>query len=306
MMKEINWKDLFAFTRREKRGILLLMLLIAGNIVLNLIYPHMAEEEVQISPEVLLRIDSLQAGISRYQNRQDDENNFSYYTNNNYASKSSKKRELTPFPFDPNKLDEAGWVQLGLSEKEAAMVLKYRAAGGFFYKKEDLKKLYCVSDEDYNILEPCIRIDTAAFPSVKSRYSENTNRVVELNKADTADLLAVPGIGPYYAKMILKYRDLLGGFVSENQLVEVYGLEDKYHRLKKYVEVSPAVYRKININDADYSDLLKHPYIDKKAAYIISEHRRLKGRYGSVEELKKMHGLADSLLVKLTPYLSVE
>ncbi len=305
-MKEFNWKDLFAFTRREKRGMLVLLLLIITTIALNFAYPRLGNRQVQISYEALNKMDSLQAGINRYHHQQEQKNTFSYYNNTGYASKEFEKQQLTPFAFDPNQLEEEGWRSLGFSEKEAAMVMKYRAAGGTFYKKEDIKNLYCISDKNYNILKPYINIDTAAFPSGKNGFSTSFDKVIDLNEADTADLLAVPGLGPFYAKMILKYRDLLGGFVSDKQLAEVYGLSDKYQDLQPYVEASPAVYRKININDAGYSDLLKHPYIDKKTAYVISEHRRLKGSFKSIEDLENMQELPDSLLAKLKPYLSIE
>ena len=59
--------------------------------------------------------------------------------------------------------------------------------------------------------------------------------VVELNSADTTALKKVPGIGSVFAKRIIKYRELLGGFYSVEQLGEVYGIdEERYKSMKSW------------------------------------------------------------------------
>ncbi|MFA5713547.1 MAG: helix-hairpin-helix domain-containing protein, partial [Bacteroidales bacterium] len=67
--------------------------------------------------------------------------------------------------------------------------------------------------------------------SPKTKYEsrrENLSQrrvVVELNSSDSATLLSVPGIGPYFASAILKLREELGGFVSHRQLLEIRGID---------------------------------------------------------------------------------
>lgn len=306
-MEEFNWKDLFAFTRKERNGILALVILIMLSISLRFLLPQWLSTEHSLSRETLARMDSLQQSIVRLENEKKSSENNHWYSQAGYSQPDyDTKREITPFLFDPNSLQKDGWERLGFSEKEASMIVNYRDAGATFYKAEDLKRIYCISDEEYEQLADYVKIDTSLFASERPFKSKSFDKVIDLNQADTLDLLEIPGIGPFYARQILKYRDLLGGYSQPEQIREVYGLQDKYKTLLPYLKAGPHKTRRINMNEARYYDFLKHPYIDKRLAYQITEHRRLNGRFSSIEELKQMDNVPDSVIQRLKPYLQFE
>ncbi|MBR4803620.1 MAG: helix-hairpin-helix domain-containing protein, partial [Bacteroidales bacterium] len=122
------------------------------------------------------------------------------------------------------RLDETG-----LQPKQAQAAEKYRQRGGVFRKKDDLKKLFFVDEDDFQILEPYIVIKK--IPERERSYEHSTanaqrpaeTKKIELNTADTSDLKELRGIGSGYAKRIVKYRERLGGFCKPEQLLEVYG-----------------------------------------------------------------------------------
>lgn len=115
------------------------------------------------------------------------------------------------FAFDPNTVSPAQLKQLGLSEKTISIFLNWRNKGKHFYKKEDFKALYTLDEADYNRLAPYITI--------------KINRI-SLNTADSASLVALPGIGPKLAHKILEYKKEIGSYTSIEQLKDVYHFSD--------------------------------------------------------------------------------
>lgn len=118
------------------------------------------------------------------------------------------------FPFDPNALDSAGFIKLGLRAKTVSILLHWRAKGKKFYRKEDLQPLYTLSAEEYARLEPYIRISNAA------------SQKIDLNKADSLQLIALRGIGAKLAHRILERRRSVGRFERVEQLQDIYPFPD--------------------------------------------------------------------------------
>ena len=139
------------------------------------------------------------------------------------------------FPFDPNTADSTQLLRLGLRPWQVRNIYKYRAAGGVYRRPSDFAKLYGLTVKQYRQLEPYISIkddyrpasvlladepqperDTVRYP-VKLQPQER----IALNTADTAQLRHVPGIGPYFARKIVEYRQRLGGYYRVQQLLEI-------------------------------------------------------------------------------------
>ncbi|MCF8459436.1 MAG: helix-hairpin-helix domain-containing protein [Flavobacteriales bacterium] len=219
------------------------------------------------------------------------------------------------FKFDPNTLDSTGWLALGFSPKQTASILKYRSKGAKFRKPEDIKNLFMVNDERYKELQPFIDIKPISDERAERKFEEYPKwekptyepTIVELNTADSALLVTINGVGPSYAKRILKYREQLGGYVSKNQLFELYKI-DSAHILPilQSVHVDTTIRKRINVNTADYQELLKHPYIDPNLAKTIVNYRQQHGKYKKLLELKKIQILKEDTYTKLKPYLIVE
>lgn len=206
------------------------------------------------------------------------------------------------FEFDPNTISLKEWQKLGLSKKQGDVILNYISKGGRFYKKEDLKKIYSITEEQFKNLEPYIRIDEA-----KTVQSSSSNIIVEINSADSLQLIQVRGIGASYASRILKYRNKLGGFYNKEQLLEVYGLnQDKYNQIESSFRVDLGNIKKININQATVKELIKHPYLDYQLAKKIVEVRGFNGDFNSVEELIEFKLIEKEIFERIKYYLSVK
>lgn len=152
------------------------------------------------------------------------------------------------------------------------------------------------------------------LPNVKSKplstatrnkqfVSKRTPQQVDPNLADSAKLVQLKGIGPVLSKRIMKYRDLLGGFYSAEQLKEVYGLsEETYNQITPYLRITKTSVRTINVNKADYRTLIRHPYIDKNVTKGILDLRK-RQKIENLAWLKDSLILSDELFHKLSPYL---
>jgi competence ComEA-like helix-hairpin-helix protein len=130
---------------------------------------------------------------------------------------------------------------------------------------------------------------------------------IELNSADTTDLKTLKGVGSYYAKNIVKYRNQLGGFYEVNQLLEVYGIEQELIlNNKDFLMVDSSLVRKININETTAGELKKHPYIHWRIANSIVLYRANHGKYKSVQNIQNSDLVNDELYRKIVRYLTVE
>jgi DNA uptake protein ComE-like DNA-binding protein len=211
--------------------------------------------------------------------------------------------EIKPSEFDPNTLGREKWLEMGLKENVVTAILNYREKGGKFNVKQDLKKIYTLSEKEYLALEPFIMIAEVAPPDVK--VIEKI--IVGLNDADTLDLQQLTGIGPSFAKRIVKYRDLLGGFYAKEQLMEVYGMDSiKYVAIKDYVTVDPSLVRKMNINTISIKEMIKHPYFEFYIAKSILNYRNEIGKYIDIAQIKEAKLIYDQLFTKIEPYLTIK
>jgi DNA uptake protein ComE-like DNA-binding protein len=211
------------------------------------------------------------------------------------------------FVFNPNTVKKEQLIQLGFNEKTATTLLKYRSKGAIFKTNEDLKKVYGVTDDLYTKLEPYILIPSKDNPIEKNNTLLKTPvkkeiKIIELNTADSISLLPLPGIGGGYAKRILKYRSLLGGFVSKEQLKEVYGFSDSlYNMVQSYVTINTTMVTKINLNTENFKELNAHPYISYDETKAIFNYRRKNGLIKNHDQIKEI--LSEETIKKIEGYL---
>jgi len=223
-------------------------------------------------------------------------------------------------PFDPNTVDYDSLITWGLEPFIATNMIKYRAAGGRFIQTEDLKKLFGMTDSIWQALSPWIDLNSIQTESkqIKSNVNEqtaqrpylpkNAHRNIprkDLNEVDSVWLKSIHGIGPVLSKRLVKYRKLLGGFNSMDQLNEVYGLSpDVLANLSEKLFIQPDAYlSKINLNIEDYKRIASHPYMSFNQAKAIIAYRNQHGSFKSVEELKNIHLIDDSTYLRAYPYL---
>ncbi|MEN6588961.1 MAG: helix-hairpin-helix domain-containing protein [Proteiniphilum sp.] len=131
----------------------------------------------------------------------------------------------------------------------------------------------------------------------------SVGETITLNETDTAQWKKIPGIGSSYASRIVRYRELLGGYVRLEQLLEVYGMDNElYNRIVPYIS-SDANYRKIKVNELEFKELLRHPYLNYKQVQAIVNLRRRKGNIVSINELGMLDEFTSEDIYRLEPYL---
>jgi competence ComEA-like helix-hairpin-helix protein len=230
------------------------------------------------------------------------------------AEAKEEKSTVAYFNFDPNSATEAAFRSLGFSEKLATRIINYRTKGGKFRIKSDMMKLYGMDSILYRKIIPYIllpeQFDKPTFEKKEfaERKPKEKPQKFNLNEADTIQLEKIYGIGPALAKRIVKYRDKLGGFVSQDQLKEVYGLDTAV--VKKIEEATylpdPPAVKKISLNTADEKILAVHPYFGRKIASAIVAYRFQHGNFKSVDDLSRIPLIDKNNLGKLFPYATVD
>lgn len=136
-------------------------------------------------------------------------------------------------------------------------------------------------------------------------YEKRVIEKFDLNEADTLQLRQIYGIGKVLSARIIKYRDLVGGFVSRDQLNEVYGLQDSIlTALDTLTFITPDFQPKfIYVNTFDIEELAGHPYVSWKVAKAIKNYQFQHGDFPDTESLRKVR-LVDSILInRISPYL---
>lgn len=137
--------------------------------------------------------------------------------------------------------------------------------------------------------------------------SEKGIQPVDINRADSAGLLPLPGIGPIFAGRIIKYRNLLGGFVSVDQLLEVYGIpEETLDMIRDRIEIDTSAIRQICLDSASFTEFLRHPYLDYEQVKALVNYRDFEGTVQSLQQLRDNFTLSDSVLDKIGPYLKLK
>lgn len=227
------------------------------------------------------------------------------------------------FPFDPNHADSLTLLRLGFRPWQASNLMKYRRAGGVWRSPDDLRRLYGLNEEDFARLRPYVRIAPADRRRPRTAYErdfygtphgerpvfENVEKYPEgtrlpLNEADTAELKKIPGIGSYYARKIVDYRERLGGFVSAGQVDEVEGLPPGTSR---WFTVAPGFRPKqIRLNHATFKQLIRHPYLNYEQTKDIANYIHSYGPLHSWRELRLYRDFTEEDFRRLTPYFSFD
>jgi DNA uptake protein ComE-like DNA-binding protein len=207
------------------------------------------------------------------------------------------------FLFNPNELNDNGWLALGLSQGKLKVLRNYQKSGGYFKQKQDLKRCYAFGDEFYNTIKEYVIIPKPKNPEPKTQKPITKNQIIELNQADSLALISIKGIGPFYTKQILKYRKQLGGFINYEQFTEIWGLENlELENFKQQTNIETLYISKTNINTATIEKLRNHPYLNYKQAKMIVNYRQQHGNYRQLKDICKIKPISLELFRKIAPY----
>lgn len=196
----------------------------------------------------------------------------------------------------------------------AKNILHYRAKGGKFRKPEDFKKVYGITEEQYSVLLPYIHIppeDTVHHipqlyiaqnaPVENIKYAIGT--ILDLNRADTTELKKIPGIGSGIARLIVGYRQRLGGFYQIEQLKDI---NLNIQQLQAWFSIDPANVHRINLNRISVDRLRSHPYINFYQAKAIVEYRKKKGSLTSLKPFSLYEEFTETDLERIGHYVCFE
>ena len=290
----MKYEDPFVISKRSKRGLLVLILASLGLIFFPRVYMFFQKEEAFV-------INSEQIAEFERTHKKFKKRNYS-----NYYSKK-KKYKAPDSKFNPNTYTLSDWMNLGLSEKQSVVVLKFTSRG--IYSEEDLKRIFVIPDVLFELIR-----DSVVYPE---RFQNSPNQesfkkqakqitLINLNTADTTEFMKIYGIGAFYAKQIIRYREKLGGYFTKEQLFEVWKMTNEaYDKIKDHVFISEKDVKRININSVTIEELKVHPYLKWNQANSIVKMRIQRNGFKNIEEIKESVLIDSETYEKLFPYLSL-
>ncbi len=285
----------FEYTKQQRSGIFFLLLVI---VALLLSY-------------VLLRWNSESTGNSSFTVDKQLQRQFDSLK---MASKKEEKRQLKPF--NPNFISDFKGYTLGMSPEEIDRLHTFRGEDRYVRSVQEFQSVTQVSDALLQQISPFFRFPewgSSETKSVSFRNANKDNNVVDedvvvrdLNTAIASDLEDINGIGPVLSKRIVKFRDRLGGFLVNEQLYDVYGLEPLVveRALRVFQVLDPPEIQKININTASVSALADLVYISYDLANNIVDYRESNGTYRSFDDLFNVEGFPVNKIDRIALYLS--
>lgn len=295
-------KEYLSFTRKERKAIVILLLLMGLFIAAPYLY----------TPKQLPPVDTRE--LESYLERQPA------------ATRNASMKDATVgdgkatiarlFLFDPNTLSAEGWQQLGIRERTALTILRYRSKGGRFRRAEDLRKIWGLATADADRLIPYVRIPDGEHPKTSTANAEwsggkwSLQAPVRINAATVEDWQALPGIGEVLANRIVRYRDKLGGFTSVEQVGKTYGISDSvFQRIQPLLRLDAGgqpANTGLDLNIASAAQLSAHTGIPEAIARAIVVYRKQYGPFRTVTDLKKIVVLSDSLFQLIEPMVHVK
>lgn len=305
------WKDFFYFTKTERQGIIVLVVLVIGTYAIPRLLQAFSQPE-KTDPAEQVKAEKEYSDFISSVKKLKPGKKYPDYTNNR-SSAIHPKKEIRLATFDPNMADSTTFLSLGLPSWMASNILRYRNRQGRFRRPEDFRKIYGLTEEQYRTLLPYIRIaeepispDTSRLLVVQATAQHDTlmkyhpGIIIDLNQADTTELKKIPGIGSRIAQSIVNRRRLLGGFYQIEQLEEI---RLKVEKLRSWFSVDATQIHRININKASVERMMHHPYINFYQAKVIAEYRKKKGKLRDLKQLALYEEFTSADFERIMPYI---
>ena len=265
-----KFKSHFGFSKKKRIGIFLLVIIIC-------------------SIQLLIWSDFIKPDFEFYV----DEELIALNKKMDSIHSSSTFKTDTIYPFNPNFIDDYKGYVLGLNTTEIDKLLKYRSEGNWINSTEDFKRVTGVDDSLLHKLSKSFEFpDWIKNKTTSIQRKKSKDKIGDLNTATKNQLISVYGIGEKLSQRIINYRDKWGGFLTENELYLIYGLDSLViNRIKKKFKIfNPRNIEILNINKVNSFELVKVPFIDYELAFEIVDYRKLLDGYTHVDQIKKVKG----------------
>ena len=276
----------FRFTKQQRTGIFLLFTLI---IILQAIYffvdftlPEKAFPEKEEWMSLQTEIDSVK------------------------LAKFSEKPKV--YSFNPNFITDYKGYKLGMSVQEIDRLLAFRKENKYVSSAKEFQDVTKVSDSLLSSMAPLFKFPDwvqkkTDFKTEKKEFVQKENFkkenfkkekivLLDINQATQEDLVKIYGIGEALSARILKQKEILGSFVSMEQMNDVWGLSPEViSELNSHFKVViPSSLKKIAINDASLKELSQFSYFKYTLAKQIVTYRSMNGNINNIEDLSKIKG----------------
>lgn len=286
------FKSHLRYNKRQRNGILFLLFLIiilqAAYYFLRFTPKNAIDDKAYLNEQFIKELDSLEV--------------------------LSKKDTLQIFPFNPNYISDFKGYQLGMSVAEIDRLLKFRETGKFVNSAQEFQKITKVSDSLLLILKPYFKFPNwVTNTSNKSKATPTLSKkkidsIYDLNLATVEQLIAIKGIGETLANRIINYRTKLQGYSFNEQLYEVWNLEQNVANavLEQFQVIEIPVIKKININTASFKEVLGIVYLDYELTKKIFQYKDEVAEIQSLEELKKIEAFPIEKFNRIALYLEAK
>ena len=218
-----------------------------------------------------------------------------------------KQKEFTVgmYPFNPNFISDYKGYKLGMSVEEIDRLLVFRKQNKYVNSAREFQNVTGVSDSLLATMAPYFKFPdwvknkreskSIVFSSANSEHFSKKEKIVvkDINEATQEDLVKIYGIGEVLSIRILKFKESLGGFVSMEQMKDVWGLTpDVIERLKVHFKVGVVPnFKKLDINNASVKQLAQFPYFRYHLAREIVIYRSMNGDIKNTADLLKIKGM---------------
>ncbi|MEM9078028.1 MAG: helix-hairpin-helix domain-containing protein [Bacteroidota bacterium] len=221
------------------------------------------------------------------------------------------------YPFNPNYITDFKGYTLGMSTEEIDRLIAFRKTGKFVNSNLEFQVVTQVSDSLLSVISPFFKFPEWTQKRNKTQISATTqnktqsvpiNKVKDINKASAEQLMEIYGVGEKLSARIIKFRDRLGGFLVNDQLYDVYGLDTETveRALQRFQVVNPPKIKKIKINSASSSEIAGLIYINRSQAEKIVRYREVNGPFNSLNDVAPMFNDSKEKIDRIGLYLSFE
>ncbi|WBU89933.1 ComEA family DNA-binding protein [Cellulophaga omnivescoria] len=288
-----NFKSHFQFDKEQKSGIFFLLLLI---VIFQVVYFLVSNGKFSSSGNNLSHNEELQALVDSLKNQ------------------SVKNNTFKTYPFNPNYLTDHKGYLLGMSVAEIDRLHTFRKTGKYVNSATEFQNVTGVSDSLLSAISPYFKFpkwntnNNKQQSVVLKNYSKSVYVAKDINTATALELQKVNGIGKILSARIIKFRDKLGGFLINDQLQDVYGLEKEVleRLLKQFKVITKPNVTKININKASSYEIAKLVYIKYDVAKAIVTYREENGSFTSFNDLVNIEGFTVNKIDRIKLYLSID